>query len=271
MNYINEKYVHNLIGNHYSLGIRHLIKLLEQLLSDLEVEGDPMPRQLLRHNLSGHRKRDLSEFAKVDVDVVIELDNASRKVSVDLRDYRKFTEFQRTFEERRVVLHIVNKHSEKTTWVIHLPLQAIMKGFGDPTEGYQCYSHAITMLDENGKVRGNEMFYCGITSRSWLTRMAEHFREINSGSNKLFHKQWREFQGNTSVMLNSELIALNHSYDAAMAWEEWIVDRYMSENCSLNMIPGGFKGLKYLHKLGYLSRLDSVSFQDREAAIEALP
>lgn len=268
MDYINEKYVHFLLGSHYPLGVKHLVKELEALLDELDRHGDPMPKQLLRHNLFGRRKRDTSEFAKVDVDIRMDVDNSTRKFSLNLLDYRKNTEFSREESEKRVVVHIINKHSEKTTWVIHIPLQAIMKGFGDPTDGYQCYGHAITMLNTFGIPKDKELVYCGITSRDWLTRMHEHFREINSGSNKLFHRQWREYQGDASVLLNSELIAVNHSYEGAMAWEEWAVDKYMTEGCSLNMISGGFKGLKELHKLGYLSRVESVSQLEREEALE---
>ena len=33
-----------------------------------------------------------------------------------------------------------------------------------------------------------------------------------------------------------------------MDWEEWAVDEQMNAKTSLNMIPGGFKGMKFLHK-----------------------
>jgi hypothetical protein len=62
-------------------------------------------------------------------------------------------------------------------------------------------------------------------------------------------------------------VALNHSFEAAMGWEEFIVDRHIAAGCSLNMIPGGFKGLKLLHTLGHLNRTTQVTLEERERAI----
>lgn len=95
--------------------------------------------------------------------------------------------------------------------------------------------------------------------------MSEHFNEIKSGSNKLFHQTWREFTGKKNVMLSSELVVGDHSFEQIMSWEEDFVDRYM-ELVSLNMIPGGFKGMRFLHKHRLLKG-DRVSIKDRDAAL----
>ena len=71
-------------------------------------------------------------------------------------------------------------------------------------------------------------------------------------------------------MLSSELIVLNHTYQGAMDWEEWIVDRHIAEGRSLNMLPGGFKGLRTLHKLGLLDRVQNVSEEERDVLANAL-
>lgn len=244
MKYINEEYAKKLLGKRFPLGLKRVTRLLDQYLNFLDDSGDPLPGELLFHNISKDRNRSLSEFAKVDTDIVLELDNVHKKLNIDLRDYRINSELARDYEERRVVLHILVKDTNRTTWVIHLPLQSLMVGFGDPMEGYHCYGHGIAFLDESGNPQENEVYYCGITKRGWLTRMTEHFREIKGDSHKTFHKRWREYQGDSNVLLNSELIALNHSYQAAMDWEEWVVEKYMAQNKSLNMIPGGFAGLK---------------------------
>jgi hypothetical protein len=242
--YINEAYAKKLLGQRFPLGLKRVTRLLDQYLNFLDDNGDRLPWELLAHNISAERNRSLSEFAKVDADMVLELDNVNKKLNIDLRDYRIHSALAREYEERRVVLHILVKDANRTNWAIHLPLQSLMIGFGDPMEGYHCYGHGIAFLDEDGIPQENEVYYCGITKRGWLTRMTEHFREIKGNSSKTFHKRWREYQGNASVLLNSELIALNHSYQAAMLWEEWIVEKYMAADKSLNMIPGGFAGLK---------------------------
>ncbi len=67
-------------------------------------------------------------------------------------------------------------------------------------------------------------------------------------------------------MLSSELVVGDHSFEQIMSWEEDFVDRYMELGVSLNMIPGGFKGMRFLHKHRLLSS-DRVSVKERDAAL----
>jgi hypothetical protein len=266
--YVDLRAAHRLIGAHYPRGAASLAQSLEEYLTYAKDSGDPLPERLLAHNVSGKRNRAACEFAPIDADVVFTLDCATNHLNRELKDYRVHTQFSRLPHERRVVLHLLLQYPDRTRWAIHAPLQALMKGFGDPEEGYQCYSHSIGLEDPtSGAI--TETYYCGITSRNWLKRMAEHLGEVRSGSNRTFHRAWREFQGRADVILNSELVVLNQTFEAAMGWEEYIVDRFIAEGRSLNMIPGGFKGLKFLHELGHLNRIDNISLQERESAIVA--
>ena len=52
-----------------------------------------------------------------------------------------------------------------------------------------------------------------------------------------------------------------------MNWEEIFVDKIASGPNGLNMIPGGFKGLRYLHKLRITDRVN-ISVEERDAAME---
>jgi hypothetical protein len=97
--------------------------------------------------------------------------------------------------------------------------------------------------------------------------MGEHFNEIRSGSNKTFHRAWREYAGRNDVMLSSELITTNHTFKQIMDWEEWAVDEQMKAGTSLNMIPGGFKGMKFLHE-HRLTDKPVVSLKQRNKAIQ---
>jgi hypothetical protein len=51
-----------------------------------------------------------------------------------------------------------------------------------------------------------------------------------------------------------------------MDWEEEQVDIHMAAGNSLNMIPGGFKGLRFLHEHHLTPRLN-VTLEERDAAI----
>ena len=54
-----------------------------------------------------------------------------------------------------------------------------------------------------------------------------------------------------------------------MNWEEVNVDRVAAGPNGLNMISGGFKGQRELHKLGLISK-KRVSLEERERAIDEL-
>ena len=112
----------------------------------------------------------------------------------------------------------------------------------------------------------DEVFYIGVTSRNWLVRMEEHMAEIRGGSNKRFHAAWRAYAGDTNIVLGSELVVLNHSFQGIMDWEEEQVDAQMAAGKSLNMIPGGFKGLRFLHEHKITDKID-INLEERDHAI----
>lgn len=142
-----------------------------------------------------------------------------------------------------------------------------MKYYPHKTKGtYYGYCHAIALMDKQSCAK-DEYFYVGVTRRNWLTRMAEHFREINSGSNKTFHRAWRNHIGRRDVVLTSQLVVYNHTFDEIMRWEEVEVDRSMEAGTSLNMIPGGYKGMRYLHE-HRLTKSLRVSLKERDRAIQ---
>lgn len=169
-------------------------------------------------------------------------------------------------EDWRVLYHLkVDNQFNGTPWLIIFPLQMIMKYYPHKTKGaYFGYSHGIVLMEEKDS-SNDEYVYVGVTKRSWLTRMSEHFREINSGSNKTFHKAWRNYIGRRDVMLTSELVVANHTFDEIMQWEEEQVDRELESGTSLNMIPGGFKGMGFLHE-HRLTKSPKVSLKERERA-----
>ena len=99
--------------------------------------------------------------------------------------------------------------------------------------------------------------------------MAEHVSGINKGERKLFYNAWREFMDEDKVLYASELLMINEEFDDIMDWEEIIVDDLMAQGIALNVIPGGFKGIRELHKLGLLAKKDKRNLDAREKAINA--
>jgi hypothetical protein len=66
--------------------------------------------------------------------------------------------------------------------------------------------------------------------------------------------------------MNFCLREINFSYQDAMNWEEMAVDKIANDQWKLNMIPGGFKGLKLLHECRIISTMN-ISLEERENAI----
>lgn len=155
--------------------------------------------------------------------------------------------------------------------VVSIPLQCVLKHWGDPTRGHMIYEHDISPMD-HASPDLHEKFgsarYIGLTSRNWQTRYREHQRDALTGSELLFHTTLASVfpDGGISqvgmgpfeivrrgLCLTSELEYVNLSYEEAMQVEEILVERTLNP-AGLNMIPGGFAGIKLLHKLGFLKR-----------------
>ena len=184
--------------------------------------------------------------------------------------------------EHRAVLHLYKATFKGHVWRISVPIQYLMKGFPLKPKGHMGYYHSFVVQHPESYLRewSNKTgtfeglpeeplySYVGITSRSWLLRMKEHIHGIESGKNKTFYNAWRHFAKDERVDFMSELIVANQSYDDIMAWEEARVDIEMEKGRSLNMIPGGFKGIRELHKLGCLNK-GRPTLKERRVSIEA--
>lgn len=185
-------------------------------------------------------------------------------------------------EEHRAVLHLYKATFKGHMWRISVPIQYLMKGFPLKPNGHMGYYHSFVVQhpdsylrewqNQSGTFEGipeePRYNYVGITSRSWLVRMKEHIRGIESGESKTFYNAWRHFAKDDRVDFMSELIVANQSYNDIMAWEEARVAVEMEAGRALNMISGGFKGIRELHKLGCLNK-ERPTLRERRAAIEA--
>jgi len=272
-NFLDPHSFHHLLGDlrHGKIGALPLSLLYFKLLNFLKsaeesfkAEIGSIPRRLLEDNERPGRILTRSDMLAIDADVVFSYDAETKETDIQFKAFFDNPEFKRPPQQQRVVLHIVVKETDGLTRAISLPLQALMVGWGDVTEGSQGYCHSITFLDEGRALE--QWYYVGITTRNWLQRMEEHFQEVRSGSNKRFHAAWRSYTGNAQVMLCSELVVLNHTYKGIMDWEEDQVDIHMAAGNSLNMIPGGFKGLRFLHEHRFTPSLE-ITLEERDAAI----
>jgi hypothetical protein len=174
-------------------------------------------------------------------------------------------------------LHLVLAYENQATWKAIVPLQFLLKGWGDANRGYQCYVHVIAhnmprigrvaQLEARQATDKGDYYYVGITGRNWLLRLNEHMGEIHRGTRRKFYQAWRDSLGIKDVVFISSLMDINLTYEDAMKWEEYTVDTVAYGPNGLNMIPGGFKGLKFLHKLRITDHVN-ISLEERDKAIE---
>jgi len=288
--YVNPKAVNAIVGKHAPVSSFLLARIIEEVLENTNqgyvhtevgrgrLKSDPpeisealigISDKLLAHNVSRSGLKAWNFYQGLDFDLVHESNPRTMKngtrVNSSVKAYFYHTEFSRPPKERRVVFHLNHNELDGTMWSISFPVQLVMKGFPSLTGGHFGYSHGICLIDPEGKYQ-DQHNYIGVTKRSWLKRMSEHFSEVRSGSNKKFHSAWRQYVGKSKVHLTSELIVANHTFKEIMSWEEWAVDREMAAGTSLNMIPGGFKGMKFLHE-HRITKEFRISLKKREEAI----
>ncbi len=253
---------------------------------------------LIKYNKKTKGKKSQRRFApKEIIDMVIEYHYIWFENPPDQREY--FTSFDAhshgTPQSPMLRIHIqrcagdkpnipagqteqVNSHVNSCR-TVSIPIQCILKGWGNAERGYMVYEHMLAAMDDS-KDYFEPQCYIGLTSRGWLTRYSEHQRNALTGSNLIFHTTLgNAFDGShisqrgmgpleiirSGLALYSELQYVNLSYDEAMFQEERLVEKTLTPK-GLNMIPGGFAGMKYLHKLGLLAK-ERSALEDRDEAI----
>lgn len=103
--------------------------------------------------------------------------------------------------------------------------------------------------------------YVGITKQGWQTRYNQHLRDAASGSPYLFHEALRD--SNNFDLVEHEVYSAGLSYEQAMNVEEHWVEQISLYPKGLNMIPGGYAGLRYLGKMNALRPGETGEQRDR--------
>lgn len=135
------------------------------------------------------------------------------------------------------------------------PLNAVLKG-SDDLEGRHCvYMHSI-LCD-------CPLFYIGVSGRRWFDRYAEHRRAAENGSHFIFHAALRD---HADKAIQHRVLLAGVSHETSMSLEEEFVENLSLYPLGLNMIPGGFAGIRYLSTLGITAR----NAAERDEQMEAL-
>jgi hypothetical protein len=259
---------------HALLPMGHGLPMLQRLdnclcqINDMPGKYRGLIDKLIEHNKSTINKRRGSErLLNNQIDIAQGLYVVEKEIKTEVRDRPYPGPAQ---------LHTVVEYEGGTAWKTLVPLQYLLKGWGDANSGHQCYVHSISKnvprIGSVDQLLSRQMsdedthYYVGITSRNWLERLGEHIAETRRGSRRSFYQALRESSGWQGVLYTSSLREINQGYEEAMNWEELHVDKIAADQYGLNMIPGGFKGLRHLHKFG-ITRKVRVSLEERDRAI----
>jgi hypothetical protein len=136
---------------------------------------------------------------------------------------------------------------------VEVPLNTALEGY-PPLGGHSVYMHAI----------GTEvgLHYIGVTKQRWHARMAQHISDARAGSPYVFHRSLAQHAGKR--MLHKLLVPCL-PYEKAMEIEEEFVGFTLYPK-GMNMIPGGFAGIRYLASLG----VKATNIKQRDTAIQRL-
>lgn len=150
---------------------------------------------------------------------------------------------------------------------------------------YVVYSHSIGPRPGVSEFAGAAMSYVGVTRQGWRKRFSQHLSNAMSGSPLLFHRALREHYAGAAVVQH-RILGVFATEREAMDEEEAFVNGVFSEQAAvqshfdfvgleswatgtlypngLNMIPGGYAGLRALHKMGALADREVVDVERRE-------
>jgi hypothetical protein len=144
-----------------------------------------------------------------------------------------------------------------TTTGSHVPLRCLFHLWqagieGAPGENQGQYTVYLHRFFERANVQ-NCYQYIGITKRGWASRFRQHLNEAKSGSAYLFHRALAECTPD-KYFTEHHVVAAGMSFEDAMKSEE----RFVAEHSlnalypnGLNMIPGGFAGIRFLAARGF--------------------
>ena len=124
-----------------------------------------------------------------------------------------------------------------------------------PNGSHTVYTHRIKVP----KTQGN-LIYTGVTRQGWQKRWTQHLRDTRAGSMHLFHQALRAHPNAEYI---HRAVAAGLSEAVAMQIEEMWADHTLRPK-GLNMIPGGYAGIRYLHKIGALAPRQKIDVDQRE-------
>lgn len=216
------------------------------------------PQQPIRH---GHRMAGGREFrsgkpleaCELALQPTIQLDVVTDKALINAAT------------ERPIPLHV--PEVKEPALLFSAPAHMLLAPKSGVHRSYVLYQH---IFGDGGSYPIDGHFYVGVTIRSWQKRWSEHRRKIETGSQLLFHRRFREERAAGRITyVHHKVMGVTDDIEELYATEEYLVREHWDDARRLNMIPGGKFGLKYLREHGLLPPRIVPKPDDRDAYIAA--
>ena len=104
---------------------------------------------------------------------------------------------------------------EGITWCFCIPLQFILKGWGDAEAGRMAYIHSVSC---GGSTKDLWSYAC-ITEQNWFTINRKHMGELARRSCKTFYSAWEEAGGCSEVHYKTRLEYINLNEQEVSEWQ----------------------------------------------------
>jgi hypothetical protein len=173
----------------------HFLREFDYTLEVINTSGDHVGviTKAKRRNEATQGKKPWDRQFLYGIDICPTLDFRKNEIEWRIQDYYAEPEQARTGVNKRILAMFSLVYKDEIRWTFKVPLQYLLKGWGDAIDGYQGYYHCVKlrgMKDLFGDVippDGDfvEKCYSGITKRNWLQRLEEHLREVRQGGHKL--------------------------------------------------------------------------------------
>ena len=240
----------------------------QTLLNKVKKQSRNVHNALSKRNVSGEMPGEL--WIGGDIVVIEEpLDDTQSYVVIEFVPTLGET-IQNTFTH----LSWIRKHQSGRVEAYQVPLFMVLLPESQSfcrRGSYQVYRHSFSkkgrqisgLKTDLALVQSQLEFatYVGITKQGWQTRYNQHLRDAASGSPYLFHEALRD--ANNFDLVEHEVYSAGLSYEQAMDVEEYWVEEISLYPNGLNMIPGGYAGLRYLGKMNALRPGDTGEQRDR--------
>lgn len=165
--------------------------------------------------------------------------------------------------------------------LVTIPMAYVVDQDAPLMNQFAVYCHTITPTLSDVDSNPSGMNYIGITKQGWRTRFSQHLAHAKAGSPLLFHRALRDHYRLSTVCCHRILTVVDDEKSAMDSEEEFvrgtddpkILDRFSGIETfaagtlypkGLNMIPGGYEGLRVLHKMGAFDRIKAVDIDQRE-------